>query len=479
MKRLLNILILFCFSVTAFAQEDTYIVDSLRNVLTMQEGREKVLTMIELTWEFYDISYDDCLDWGEKAIKESQNQSLYDLEAKANYVLGIQYAYHGDLDLAKEYLQKAYTEFTTLGDEKNAFESLWNIATYELTLGSIDTAFKVYDEALLLAKQMGDTLAWADILSNIGVIWYNRREIETAYNCYIEAKNLFGKIGAKQRSTNMDYNLAAINNEKGLWEKARRTYWSIIPEFEKLNDEYYMFLSCKDMGRLYENGLVNFDSAMYYYQKAMDITEKPMSIKEYEVFINNEKSGVLVEMANIMVRQGEYSQAIAKYKEALQMAEECSYYLGQMEACVGLIKVYSIMGQAEKSEQYHKWFSELEKRTGIDLMRPSLTRYLILNYARLHQYDALDAVLESFEEDYTALLRENADVYEQNRNLNHNAEELLQQYESQNQQIQTLQTQRNRYRLAFFGLLLIVLTALILIATYKIVLKNKSKSQNT
>ena len=69
MKRLLNILVFFCLASTTIAQEDTRIVDSLSSVLVSQEGREKVLTMIELTWEFYDISFDDGIRWGEKAIK--------------------------------------------------------------------------------------------------------------------------------------------------------------------------------------------------------------------------------------------------------------------------------------------------------------------------------------------------------------------------------------------------------------------------
>lgn len=475
MKRLLNIMVFIGLSVAAFAHDDTHIVDSLRSALATQEGREKVKTMIELTWDFYDVSFDDCIEWGEKAVKEAQNQGFGDLEAKANYVLGIQYAYHGDLDLAEHYLQIAYAKFTVLGDVKNAFESLWNIATYELTLGSIDTAYRVYEKALPLTKRMNDTLAWADVLSNMGTIWYDRDDMEAAYNCFIEAKRLFEKVGDDQKTARIDYNLAVICVEKGQWEQARSVFWRIIPELENSGMEYYAFLACKDLGKLYENGFVNYDSAMYYFQKAVKITEGAMTIKEYEVFANNEKSGILVEMANIMVRRGEYAQAIGNYKVALRMAEACSYYSGQMEACAGLVKVYSITGQAEQSLQYYKRFTELEQRSGITIMRPTLTRYLLLTYARLHLYDELDAELEKMEEDKVSLLRENADVYEQNRNLIRNSEELLRQYESQSTELETLQSQRNHYRLAFFGLLALVLATLVLLMARKIVLKNKDK----
>ena len=53
MKRLLLILSLAICSTWVSAQEDTSIVDSLQSVLAIQEGSDKVRTMIELTWDFY------------------------------------------------------------------------------------------------------------------------------------------------------------------------------------------------------------------------------------------------------------------------------------------------------------------------------------------------------------------------------------------------------------------------------------------
>ena len=78
------------------------------------------------------------------------------------------------MDLAKVYLKKAYAQYTALGDTKNTFESLWNIATYEITFGSIDTAYSVYEKALPLVQQLNDTSAYAYVLSNMGLIWYKR-----------------------------------------------------------------------------------------------------------------------------------------------------------------------------------------------------------------------------------------------------------------------------------------------------------------
>jgi lipopolysaccharide export LptBFGC system permease protein LptF len=111
-------------------------------------------------------------------------------------------------------------------------------------------------------------------------------------------------------------------------------------------------------------------------------------------------------------------------------------------------------------------------------MRPSLTKSLVADYARLGRFDEMNAALDDFEERQAALSREIADLYERNFDLENMASDLLEHSDSQNKQLGQLQSQRNQYRLAFFGLLAIVLFALTLLAAYKIVRKNRAKNPN-
>ena len=98
-----------------------------------------------------------------------------------------------------------------------------------------------------------------------------------------------------------------------------------------------------------------------------------------------------------------------------------------------------------------------------------------MNYARLGKYDAMESELKDFKEEYEGLLRENNDVYEQISSLQEDSRGLLQQYESQKEQTESLRSQRDQYRLAFFGLLAIVLFVTALLIAYKIVRKKRSK----
>ena len=298
--------LLFCMIMPlfGFAQEETRIVDSLQNVLASQQGRDKVLTMIELTWDFYDISFDDCIDWGEKAIAEAQRLQLPDLEAKANYVLGIQYAYHSDLDLARHYLQAAYRQFDALDDTKNAFESLWNIASYELAYGSMDSANHYYENALDLALIMSDSSAAAYVMANIAIIHYRQKELGEAVETYQKVRRIAKSIGMGRMAMQAESNLATLYVESGRVDEAKTTLHQLIPKLQAENDAYLLVTACKTMGNIFGFHQIDYDSAMYYLKLSMDYADAPAAITEDLKNMRMYKSDVLSDMAKISFLQG-------------------------------------------------------------------------------------------------------------------------------------------------------------------------------
>ena len=99
-----------------------------------------------------------------------------------------------------------------------------------------------------------------------------------------------------------------------------------------------------------------------------------------------------------------------------------------------------------------------------------------MNYARLGKYDEMESELKAFKEQFDGLQRENNDLYDQLGTLQGDYAGLLSQYESQNNQIETLQSSRNHYRMAFYGLLCLCIAAAVLYIAYKIVRKNRPKN---
>ena len=484
----IGIAVLLLLSLMGVAQEGTYVVDSLLNVLSMQEGREKVKTMLELTWDFYDVSFDDCINWGEKAIAEAQSLNQFDLEAEANYTLGVQYAQHSDLDLAKHYLYLAYSQYLQIDDSdyvkefgwdfsstKYAFLSLWNIAAYELTIGNIDTAYVVYQKALPLAELMDDTFACAQVNDNLAFIQYQKHDFEGAIKNYEASRKIYASLYDSLDVTHTNLNLAIIFNECGRTKESRELFAKVIPQLEAYQEIELLLTAYKNYGLLFARDLVNYDSASYYFEKAwacLELESLSHADRQNMVYL---KVNLLVEMGNVAVNCHDELTAKNHFENAYSLAEKNKYHLGMMQSALSLGQLYASQGKAVVSMHYLEIYAEEAKRSGITMMESAAKKPLILDYARLGRFDEMALELDAFDEYRQALQRENYDLYDQISSLQEETQGLLQQYESQTQQIETLQFQRDHYRLAFFGLLAITLFALVLLVAYKIVRKKRTK----
>ena len=475
MKRLFNILILLFLTTFTFAQDETRVIDSLESVMAKQEGREKVLSMIELSKAFFDFSFDDCVDWSEKAIQLSQEIGDVELEADAVFSLGIHYGYHADLDLSQVYLKNSFDLYQQSGSEAKAFESLWNLAYFELLLGNMDTACVAFQKVLSVAEQRHDSLAYAQASDNLAFVQYQRHDFDGAIKAYELSRNIYALLNDSLAVAQTNLNLAIILGECGRTKEARKLFVKVIPELEAFQENYLLLTAYKNYGMLFARDFINYDSASYYFEKALVCTESETLSRADRQTIDNTKADLLVEMGNVAVSRHDDLFAMNYFKEAFVLAEKNKYHFGLMQAALSLGQLYAYQGDATLSLHYLDIYAEEANKSGITMMESSAKKPLILDYARLGRFDEMALELDALDEQKRALQRENSDLYDQLSTTQDEMQGLLQQYESQSEQIQTLQTQRNQYRLAFFGLLAIALFALALLIAYKIVRKKRAK----
>ncbi len=475
MKQLLLILPFVVFSTWAIAQDDMAVIDSLENVLVTQQGTERIETMIQLVSAFYDVSFDDGIEWGEKSVRLAREMNATELEADALYALGVQYGYHNDLDLSQDYLKQSYHLYEQVGNEAKAFEALWSQAYFELILGNMDTAYVVFQNARSMAERLHDSLACAQTCFNMAVIQYQRNNINEAISDFLSSKALYGILNDTASVMNSDLNLATLYGECGKYEEARELFKRLIPWYEANNGYEQLLYAYKNYGLLFERDLINYDSANYYFEKALSVIELSDVSRAERQTMANSKADVLTELGNVAMSQNQLQKALAYYQEALSLAESYGYHFGHMQTMLSLGQLYAQMGQAAQSLYYLERYSEEASSSGITLMEYAVKKSLILDYARLGRYDEMKKELDNLDEQRLSLTRENADVLDQIRELNDEVCDLVKRYESQNEQIETLKAQRNQYRLAFFGLLAIALFTVVLFVAYKIVSKKRSK----
>ena len=467
MKRLANILVFLSLSSFVFGQDETRVIDSLESVMANQEGREKVETMMELSKAFFDYSFDECIDWGEKAIKEATRFQDVELAAKAYWRIGIRYLDHYEFDLALDNFNKASELLKNKDDTDLLMRVLNTKGRVELFMGEMDSALITYQKALKVSKNIGDELNCADVINNMAYIYYQQNDMNKSLEYFKEARKRFEMVYDTLSMAQCDNNISNIYVERQQFDEALSLLRKAIPVFEQFEDEASLAHAYQNLGAAYASGFVKFDSALVYLQKSIVCAE---NVGDQITLIEDE-----LELASVMRQLNREGEAISLYQSALHSSEAMDYTIGMLEAYKNLGIHYNIEGDFTTSAVYLRRCMDLATEKGFQLYVNTARPYLIADYARLGQLMEMKKELGLLVDNYEGIVNENNALDEELARLSDDAQGLLQQYESQNEQIETLKAQRNQYRLAFFGLLAIALFTVVLFVAYKIVSKKRSK----
>ena len=469
MKRWLAILSFLSLAFVAFAQEEMRVVDSLESVMAKQEGVSRIETLTELARAMFDVSYDDCITLGEAAIAEAEKLSDEDLLSWTHWKLGISFMDHYDFDLAHEHFEKALVLLEGKEDSEWRMYALNHKGRVELLMGDLDLALSTFQQALSVSENIGDELNCADVINNLAYIYFQQDELEKALECFNDARQRYEQLQDTLSVAQCDNNISNIYMEWQQFDVAQNILQKVIPVFERNGDEASLTHAYQNMGTFYASGHVDLDSAMFYLRKSIVCAE---NVDDKITLVENE-----IELANVLKRLGRNKDAVSLYQSALHASETMGYQNGILDAYRQLGVYYNEAGDFTTSAVYLKRCMDLASEKGNQLFVNSVRPYLIDNYAHLGRFAEMSRELGLFRDNYASIISESNALDEELARLRVNAEGLLSQYESQNEQIETLQSQRNHYRLAFFGLLAIVLAVLVVFVLRRILRHNRNHTQ--
>lgn len=463
MKRLINILVFALLTSFSFAQEEIQVIDSLQNVMAKQEGVKRVETMAELAQFMFNVSFDDCISIGETAVAEAEKLGDDDLLSWTHWMLGTSFMNHYDFDLALEHFDKAIELLEGKEESEWLMYALDYKGRVELLMGDLDEALATYLRDLEVSQHLGDEPNCADVTNNLAYIYFHQDELEKALESFSLARQKFEYLGDTLSVAQCDNNISNIYVQWQQFDKAKSILQEAIPVFKRFDDESSLAHAYQNLGTVYATGLVNYDSALFYLQKSVACAE---NVDDEIVLIEDE-----IETANVLMKLGRENDAMSLYQSALHSSETMGYLNGTMESYRMLGIHYNEKGDFTTSAVYLKRCVEIAEENGNQVFVNSVRPYLIADYAHLGHFAEMKEQLDLFQENYASVFNESNALSEKLADLQDDAESLFSMYESQNEEIETLQSQRNSYRLAFFGLLGIALFSLAILVVCKIVRK--------
>ncbi|HIK29628.1 MAG: tetratricopeptide repeat protein [Oscillatoriaceae bacterium SKW80] len=275
--------------------------------------------------------------------------------------------------------------------EKKGFyaEILSSLARLSIELGEAPQAIEYCQQALKVAKAVGDAKAEANANYWMGKAHYQQRQYQKALECFSIAMQIFRETGERAREAATLVSLGDACSSMRKYEQAIKFYEQ-GREVAIATDLAYLEASARNgLGKVYQ-ALGQYELAVEYYQQAL-VVEREKGDRICE-------SLSLSRLGEVYYSLGQYQQAITRIKQALEIKQTIGDRIGEAICLKNLAKVYHAQGEGERSVECYQRLLEIKQEIG-DL--PGIAQaleQLWLVYLSQQQHErALDYYLQLLE----------------------------------------------------------------------------------
>jgi tetratricopeptide (TPR) repeat protein len=318
LKTIVKIVVLF-YSSIAISQNTT--IDSLKRIMPFAKtDTARVNVYNHLANEYKEINPDSTLYFSKMALKLSKKQSYqygiansyintgnafivlgkYD-EAKNSFItankiyqkeldddsdnvdfqkglartyasLGVIYSQESNYYVALENYQKALNIYQKIGLKTGISKALNNIGVVYKSQGNNEKALQYFIKALKIQIEIGEQTAPVT-MTNIGVIYFEKNDVNTAYSYYKKADGLFPK-------TNNIRGFALLKNYLGDYYKklnkladAEINYKKSLELYNSIQNKFGASLALYNLGQLYAEQK-QYDKAMEYAMTSLNYAKE-------------------------------------------------------------------------------------------------------------------------------------------------------------------------------------------------------------
>lgn len=209
--------------------------------------------------------------------------------------------------------------------------------------GDFKKAKEFYQKAESDYWRTGDTLQAAHMHVYVGNMYYELGEYARAVETYLEALKIFEEQRDVRGMGRVYNNLGNIYNDMGEYE-AGRTYLEKSLEIDSLRKDWVgTIISYNNLANAYR-GLGQYEKALAYYQKYLDIAAQYGTKKGVSIVLRN--------MGEICLRRQDYEQAKRYFEEGLKVEKETNNNLAELaDFYLNIGRLYYHREEPEQAEQ--------------------------------------------------------------------------------------------------------------------------------
>lgn len=287
-KKFLFIVLLCFFALLNTSLAQSTKADSLSKVLSsLEEDTAKVSTYVDLGLELMGSDVASALGYLDQAIDLGTKLGYKEGLAKAHNAKGRTYAQQGDFHEAILSFQEALVFFRETGDKTGEANILSNLGSIYYLLGNNSKALELHFESLKISEQVDNKLRIGTSYNNIGTVYSkNRSTSKEALTYFKRSLAVFQNIGLESGEA-----IAAMN----------------------IGEVYFLDS--------------NYDSAIYFHQLALELCDGTL-----------DATFPLTQLGEINSELGKFREAHGYHERALKISEDSDAKFELTQSLIGLAK---------------------------------------------------------------------------------------------------------------------------------------------
>lgn len=249
-------------------------------------------------------------------------------------------------------------------DEPKLKATLLNILGISLTyMGYYDIALEKHLESLKIREELGDSVAVASSLNNIGLIYAHFDKPNEAITYFNKALDYKYKIGDKEAIIISLNNLGTEYIEIKQYEKARSLLNKALALSKAENNFENLALSLANIGKLFRKER-NYDSALIYIKNSLELRKK----LEDNLGLTEQ----YLETGKVYLFLRKYDLAENSLREAHTIALSSSFYPLLRDIYFELYKLYSIKHDYKETLHNFRKYSILKEQIDSESIKKQL-----------------------------------------------------------------------------------------------------------
>ncbi len=346
-RNLLFFIILICFALNSFGQNDQSVEELKRLVTKQANDSTKVNTLLEIASQLYGSQPDSTIVYSRKAIALATEINFKKGLAYAYKNMGLGYYMKGEFSDVLINWEKSLAIFEEINDEKGISNLLSNLGAVYQTKGDDPKALDYLIRSVKIAEKIQDSSRVGTVYLNIGAVYSNEESTyDDALAAYNKSNDIFSKMGYDQGVGTVAINIAEIYSKKGNPQAALPHLNDALEAFSRAGNS--LSYTYNEMGKAYKD-LKRYGLAKEYHLKAI----KAADFNDAKL----EKTKALISLGEVLIEQKAYAEAIDNIKEGLKLTEVTGVYRDKKHAYEGLSKAYFGMKDFKNAYNYQQLFT--------------------------------------------------------------------------------------------------------------------------